>query len=97
MVENGARKLVYLPRSAGSALTVREALFRESLVQGCEATVVQADVANIQDMQKAVRECNAPIAGIFQMSMVLEVSKLDTLILINSSILILPRIVPSYV
>ncbi|GLI78240.1 putative secondary metabolism biosynthetic enzyme [Penicillium ochrochloron] len=72
MVENGARKLVYLSRSAGSASTDREALFRELRVQGCDVTVVQGDVANLQDMQKAIRACNATIAGVFQMSMVLE-------------------------
>jgi hypothetical protein len=78
MVENGARKLVYLSPSAGSASTVREALFCELRVQGCEVTVVAGDVANLQDVQRAVQQCNAPIAGVFQMSMVLEVRQFDT-------------------
>jgi NADPH:quinone reductase-like Zn-dependent oxidoreductase len=74
MVEKGARNLVYLSRSAESNSPAREALFQELRVQGCEVTVIQGDVSSPQDVQKAVQQCTAPIAGIFQMSMVLEVS-----------------------
>lgn len=73
MVEQGARKLVYLSRSASSTSTPREALFRELRVQGCEVTVIQGDVSDLCDVQRAVQQCRAPIAGIFQMSMTLEV------------------------
>ncbi|KAE8333350.1 fatty acid synthase S-acetyltransferase [Aspergillus sergii] len=72
MVEQGARKLVYLSRSASSTTTAREALFRELRVQGCEVTVIQGDVSDLCDVKRAVQQCNAPIAGIFQMSMALE-------------------------
>ncbi|KNG83443.1 hypothetical protein ANOM_008035 [Aspergillus nomiae NRRL 13137] len=72
MVEQGARKLVYLSRSASSTSSVREALFRELRLQGCEVTVIQGDVSDLRDVQSAVQQCRAPIAGIFQMSMVLE-------------------------
>lgn len=79
MVEKGARNLVYLSRSAGSTSTAREALFRELRVQGCNITTVQGDVSDLQDVQRAVLECNAPIAGIFQMSMVLKVMRSNPL------------------
>ncbi|KAJ5645285.1 hypothetical protein N7507_011296 [Penicillium longicatenatum] len=72
MVEKGARKLVYLSRSAASYSPVQKALLQELAIQGCEVTMVQGDVSNIQDVEKAVQKCSAPIAGIFQMSMVLE-------------------------
>ncbi|KAE8141770.1 polyketide synthase [Aspergillus pseudotamarii] len=72
MVEQGARKLVYLSRSASSPTTTREALLRELRVQGCEVTVIQGDVSDLCDVQRAVQQCNAPIAGVFQMSMALE-------------------------
>lgn len=75
MVEQGARKLVYLSRSASSTTTPREALFRELRMQGCEVTVIQGDVSDLCDVKRAVQQCNAPIAGIFQMSMVLEVQQ----------------------
>lgn len=75
MVEKGARKLVYLSRSANSTSTAREALVRDLQVQGCETTVIQGDVSDLRDVQKAVQQCSAPIAGIFQMSMVLEVQQ----------------------
>lgn len=70
MVENGARHLVYLSRSAGRS-SGDKAFFQELEVQGCTITAVAGSVANLDDVERAVAMCSRPIAGVIQMSMVL--------------------------
>lgn len=74
MVENGARKLVYLSRSADATSSTRQSLFNELELQGCDVTIVAGDVRNLKDVEETVRKCDASIAGVIQLSMVLEVS-----------------------
>ncbi|RAL08735.1 fatty acid synthase S-acetyltransferase [Aspergillus homomorphus CBS 101889] len=70
MVEQGAREIVYLSRSAGQS--ENDQRFKEELkVQGCEATFVAGSVAVLEDVQKAVATCTKPLAGVMLLSMVL--------------------------
>jgi hypothetical protein len=72
MVENGARELTFLSPFAGT--TEDDQVFLQELEsQGCRATAVSGDVAKMEDVQKAVAACTAPLAGVIQLSMVLRV------------------------
>lgn len=88
MAENGASHLVYLSRSAGESQD-DQAFLRELEVQGCHATCVKGDVAEPAepgDVAKAVAMCSAPLRGVLQMSLALQVSDgcLNTLILLTA-------------
>jgi hypothetical protein len=72
MVENGARELIYLSRSAGER-PADQAFFRELESQGCRAIAVAGSAANMIDVQRAVNASSKPISGVIQMSMVLRV------------------------
>lgn len=72
MVENGARDLVFLSRSAGHATTA----FSEELAsQGCQVHMVAGSVAVLEDVERAVQSAANPIAGVINLSMVLRVSR----------------------
>ena len=74
MVEKGARNLVFLSRSAGKSS--EDAQFLEELrSQGCQAVPVCGNVADTDDVMKAINHAPAPVAGVFQLSMVLKVSR----------------------
>lgn len=87
MVENGARHLVYLSRSAGRS-SRDKAFFQELEVQGCNITAVAGSVANLNDVERAVAMCSRPIAGVIQMSMVLRVRILIRLEIPNNQLTI---------
>ncbi|KAE8154264.1 hypothetical protein BDV25DRAFT_126571 [Aspergillus avenaceus] len=71
MVERGARKFVFLSRSAG--LNSRDGGFiRELTDQGCDVETVAGSVENMQDVRRAVSACQGRIKGVIQMSMVLK-------------------------
>ncbi|KAG6359882.1 hypothetical protein INS49_010935 [Diaporthe citri] len=70
MVENGARKLVFLSRSAKEGPQT-SAFLNELRSQGCMVKTVAGSVANSDDVSRAVKAADAPIAGVIQMSMVL--------------------------
>lgn len=72
MVENGARHLTYLSRSAGSSADDKS--FIESLqFQGCNVSVVAGSVTKMDDVKRAVAASSRPIAGVIHLSMVLRV------------------------
>ncbi|GFF62397.1 lovastatin nonaketide synthase [Aspergillus udagawae] len=71
MVENGARQLVFLSRSAGKS-DEDQAFLRELEDLGCNVKAIPGSVANIEDVHKAVAACPAPLAGVIQLSMVLK-------------------------
>lgn len=73
MVENGARHLVYLSRSAGQSTGDKEFL-EELKLQGCHPICVIGSVSESADVQRAVNQCTKPLAGVLQMSMNLNVS-----------------------
>ncbi|KAJ5644819.1 polyketide synthase [Penicillium longicatenatum] len=68
MVENGARHLVYLSRSAGSKKHLEFA--QELSSMGCRASFVQGSVDRLEDVSRAIAQAQG-LKGILQMSMVL--------------------------
>ena len=81
MVENGARHLMFLSRSAGQNDLDKE-FFRELAAQGCTAQSVAGSVAQMEDVKRAVIVSDKPIKGVIQMSMVLRVCECSHLRLI---------------
>ena len=72
LVENGARHLIYLGRSAGQSQS--DLAFVEELKSmGCSSQVFQGNVNNLEDVKRAIAEAVLPIGGVLQMSMVLKV------------------------
>lgn len=72
MVEQGARHLVYLSRTAGQTDKDR-AFIRELEDQGCRAVCVAGSVVNMEDVRFAIAQCPKPLAGVYQLSTVLRV------------------------
>lgn len=72
MAEHGAGELIFLSRSAGTGTQV-ESFLGELRSQGCVVKAVAGSVAILEDVTRAVNAADRPIAGVFQMSMVLRV------------------------
>ena len=70
MVENGARSLVFLSRSAG-AKPDDDAFVKELTDMGCNVQLTRGSVADIDAVNGAIRSSSRPIKGIIQMSMIL--------------------------
>ncbi|KAL6694561.1 KR domain-containing protein [Trichoderma pleuroticola] len=70
MVENGARHIMYLSRSAGDSKQDRR-FIKEIESQGCAVQAVKGSVTSLQDVYRAVEQATLPIAGVFLMTMVL--------------------------
>ncbi|PLN85920.1 putative polyketide synthase [Aspergillus taichungensis] len=68
MVENGARYLVLLSRSAGSAQGDQE-IINELELMGCSVQCVRGDVADIHNVQHAVSTCQKPLKGVLHMAL----------------------------
>lgn len=73
MVEQGARELVYLSRSAGRSRE-DQAFIRELEVQHCRVICIEGSVTNVDDVKRAVDTCTLPLAGVLQMAINLQVS-----------------------
>ncbi|PHH62211.1 hypothetical protein CDD81_7338 [Ophiocordyceps australis] len=74
-VENGARSFVFLSRSAGKSVEDQSFLL-ELEAQGCRAVAVRGSVADMADVERAVEAAPSPIAGVWQLAMVLRDSPL---------------------
>lgn len=74
MVDFGARSLVFLSRSGGHS-EVDQLFCRELESQGCQVDIVQGSVSDATVVENAVSRSPYPIAGVIQLSTVLEVSK----------------------
>lgn len=73
LAERGAKNLIYLSPNAGKG--PHDAILVEELkALGCTAQLVPGSVAELSDVQRAVKLARLPIAGVVQMSMVLRVS-----------------------
>lgn len=72
MAEHGAGELIFLSRSASTGPQV-ESFLGELRSQGCVVKAVAGSVAILEDVTRAVNAADHPIAGVFQMSMVLRV------------------------
>ncbi|KAI0604978.1 Qor NADPH:quinone reductase and related Zn-dependent oxidoreductase [Pyrenophora tritici-repentis] len=70
MVEQGARELIYLSRSAGKSPDV-SAFVDEMSSMGCEVHLVAGDVTKPEDAARATSAGTRPLKGLLQMSMVL--------------------------
>ncbi|KAL9623833.1 MAG: hypothetical protein Q9160_001824 [Pyrenula sp. 1 TL-2023] len=68
MVERGARKLIFLSRSAGKSDSDQR-FFRGLEAQGCSVQAFCGDVTRLEDVKKCVAEAAAPVAGVMHMSM----------------------------
>lgn len=73
IVENGARHIMYLSRSAGESEQDKR-FIREIESQGCAVQAIKGSVTSLQDVYRAVEQATMPIAGVFLMTMVLRVS-----------------------
>lgn len=70
MVQNGARHLIFLSRSAGDS--EKDQIFiRELEAQGCVVQTIKGSVTKIEDVKRTVAEAGKPVAGVFLMTMVL--------------------------
>ncbi|KAJ5993473.1 kinase subdomain-containing protein [Penicillium sp. IBT 35674x] len=67
MVENGARYLIFLSRSAGQSED-DQAFIRELEAQDCHVQTVAGDVTKLFDVRNAVSKCIKPLAGVLQLS-----------------------------
>ncbi|OQE36960.1 hypothetical protein PENCOP_c011G07769 [Penicillium coprophilum] len=67
MVEQNARELIFLSRSAGKSDEDR-AFIRELEAQSCRVICVAGNVTNLNDVKEAVTTCTQPLAGVLQMA-----------------------------
>ena len=72
MVENGARNIIFLSRSAREGTETKH-FFDELRAQGCEVVTFAGSVTSLSDVQAAVKQATRPVAGIMQMSAVMRV------------------------
>lgn len=72
MVENGARNLIFLSRSARDSPETHSFL-EELHSQECQVQLVAGSINKICDVQRAVYNGAKPVAGVINMSMVLKV------------------------
>ncbi|KAF2756071.1 ketoacyl-synt-domain-containing protein [Pseudovirgaria hyperparasitica] len=70
MIERGARKLIYLSRSANDEYKYQE-FVQELQAMGCDVQLIQGSVSNAKDVTKAVQAAKGNLKGVLQMSMVL--------------------------
>lgn len=70
MVENGARHLTFLSRSAGLGPD-DESFVGELNSMACQVQLVRGSVTDSEDVQRVIREAKMPVKGILQMSMIL--------------------------
>lgn len=69
-VSYGARSLIFLSRSAGKAAADHD-FFQDLQQCGCEIQCYNGDVVDPELMRTVVEKARLPIAGVFQMAMVL--------------------------
>ncbi|KGO46306.1 Acyl transferase/acyl hydrolase/lysophospholipase [Penicillium expansum] len=67
MVEQNARELIFLSRSAGKS-EEDQAFIQELETQGCQVICVPGNVTNLNNVKEAVATCTRPLAGILQMA-----------------------------
>ncbi|RTE84744.1 hypothetical protein BHE90_000799 [Fusarium euwallaceae] len=70
MVEHGARHFIYLSRSGGKGPD-DAAFVQEMNAAGCTVQITAGSAANLEDVQRAIKQVEYPITGVLQISMVL--------------------------
>jgi hypothetical protein len=72
LVERGARSLVFLSRSAGSA--ENQKFFRELESSGCTVTAAPGKAESPEDIRNAIAKAPSNIRGVIHLAMVLKVN-----------------------
>ena len=72
MVENGARSILFLSRSAKEDPKTTP-FFDELRALGCEVLTFAGSVTNLSDVKAALMQATKPVAGVMQMSAVIRV------------------------
>ena len=70
MVENGARHLIFLSRSAGDSDSDK-AFIKELDAQGCGVQTIKGTVTDLESVKAGLAKAEKNIAGVFHMTMVL--------------------------
>ncbi|KAF5859548.1 hypothetical protein ETB97_002789 [Aspergillus alliaceus] len=70
-VDNGARHLVYLSRSAGQSADDQN-FIQELRTMGCNVACVRGNVTNMLDVQGAIAMCPKPLSGVIQLSLAID-------------------------
>ncbi|KAL9114953.1 MAG: hypothetical protein Q9227_001196 [Pyrenula ochraceoflavens] len=70
MVENGARNIIFLSRSAKEGPHTTP-FFDELRLKGCEVSPLAGSVSSLSDVEAAVKQAKKPFAGVIQMSAVM--------------------------
>lgn len=73
MVSRGARNFIFLGRS-GSTKPEAQSLVEDLARHGSTVSVVRGDVSSFRDVRQALRKASAPIGGVVQAAMALDVS-----------------------
>lgn len=72
MVENGARNILFLSRSATKNKDTTP-FFEDLRGRGCEVLTFAGSVTDLSDVEAAVKQATRPVAGVMQMSAVMRV------------------------
>ncbi|KAL8818356.1 MAG: hypothetical protein Q9223_002991 [Gallowayella weberi] len=91
LVENGAKHLIFLSRSAGK-VSDNDPFVEELAAQGCSVQMFSGSVANAADVAKVVSSAAKPIAGVLQASMVLNDAALDSMTFEQWQAAVLPKV-----
>ncbi|KAK1621893.1 polyketide synthase [Colletotrichum phormii] len=91
MVEQGARHLIFLSRSAKAGPGLRDFL-EELASQGCESQLVAGSVCNVKDVERAVQTAARPIAGVINLAMVLKDVSLSQMSFADWTTAVLPKV-----
>ncbi|CAH0054501.1 unnamed protein product [Clonostachys solani] len=91
MVEQGARELIYLSRSARE--TGDTAVFVEELqAAGCHVQLVAGDVTKPEDVVRAITAASLPLKGILQLSMVLRDENFESMTIDDWDTAVAPKV-----
>ncbi|KAL8671106.1 MAG: hypothetical protein Q9168_004388 [Polycauliona sp. 1 TL-2023] len=91
LVENGAKHLIFLSRSAGQ-VTSDDPFVKELGTQGCSVQTFSGSVANAEDVAKAVASAARPVAGVLQASMVLNDASMSDMNFEQWQAAVLPKV-----
>ncbi|KAI2465872.1 fatty acid synthase S-acetyltransferase [Annulohypoxylon bovei var. microspora] len=91
MVDNGARELIYLSRSAGEG-SHDEIFVNELKSMNCDVRLVKGDVTNLDDVAKAISSATHPLKGIIQMSMVLRDQNFEAMTFDEWNAVVAPKV-----
>ncbi len=86
MVDRGARRLLFLSRSAESPS--HEPFLQELRSQGCQVIAVAGSVEEKDDIAKAISKASSPISGVAFLSAVIRVSEFRALFLLGMGVML---------